>query len=123
MTTDFCARRGYHRSRVQTSTEVTYLGAVYGTMAALRRVLPRNEGRIIQVGSALAYRSISLQAAYCGAKHAIAFTDSLRTEFIHDGKNIHLKMVQLPGDEHASVHLVPFENAELSPARAADLPA
>uniref|UniRef100_Q026L9 Short-chain dehydrogenase/reductase SDR n=1 Tax=Solibacter usitatus (strain Ellin6076) TaxID=234267 RepID=Q026L9_SOLUE len=79
------------------ATEVTYLGAVYGTMAALRRMLPRNEGRIIQVGSALAYRSIPLQAAYCGAKHAIAgFTDSLRTELIHDGKNIHLTMVQLP---------------------------
>jgi len=59
--------------------------------------LPRNAGRIIQVGSALAYRSIPLQAAYCGAKHAIAgFTDSLRTELIHDRKNIHLTMVQLP---------------------------
>ncbi len=79
------------------ATEVTYLGAVYGTMAALRRMLPRNSGKIIQVGSALAYRSIPLQAAYCGAKHAIAgFTDSLRTELIHDRKNIHLTMVQLP---------------------------
>ena len=79
------------------STEVTYLGTVYGTMAALRRMIPRNSGRIIQVGSALAYRSIPLQAAYCGAKHAIAgFTDSLRSELIHDRKNIHLTMVQLP---------------------------
>lgn len=79
------------------ATEVTYLGTVYGTMAALRRMLTRNEGRIIQVGSALAYRSIPLQAAYCGAKHAIAgFTDSLRTELIHDRRNIHLTMVQLP---------------------------
>jgi len=79
------------------ATEVTYLGTVYGTMAALRRMLPRDEGRIIQVGSALAYRSIPLQAAYCGAKHAIAgFTDSLRTELLHDHKNIHLTMVQLP---------------------------
>ena len=79
------------------ATEVTYLGAVYGTMAALKRMLPRNAGRIIQVGSALAYRSIPLQAAYCGAKHAIAgFTDSLRSELIHDKKNIHLTMVQLP---------------------------
>ncbi|HVW11677.1 MAG TPA: SDR family oxidoreductase [Bryobacteraceae bacterium] len=79
------------------ATEVTYLGTVYGTMSALRRMLPRNAGRIIQVGSALAYRSIPLQAAYCGAKHAIAgFTDSLRTELIHDHKNIHLTMVQLP---------------------------
>ena len=79
------------------ATEVTYLGTVYGTMAALRRMMPRNAGRIIQVGSALAYRSIPLQAAYCGAKHAIAgFTDSLRSELIHDRKNIHLTMVQLP---------------------------
>ena len=66
-------------------------------MAALRRMLPRDSGAIIQVGSALAYRSIPLPAAYCGAKHAIAgFTDSLRTELIHDRKNIHLTMVQLP---------------------------
>ena len=72
-------------------------GTVYGTMAALRRMASRNTGGIIQVGSALAYRSIPLQSAYCGAKHAIAeFTDSLRTELIHDGKNIHLTMVQLP---------------------------
>jgi short-subunit dehydrogenase len=79
------------------ATEVTYLGTVYGTMSALRRMLPRDSGTIIQVGSALAYRSIPLQAAYCGAKHAIAgFTDSLRTELIHDRKNIHLTMVQLP---------------------------
>jgi short-subunit dehydrogenase len=79
------------------ATEVTYLGTVYGTMAALRRMLPRNAGSIIQIGSALAYRSIPLQAAYCGAKHAIAgFTDSLRSELIHDRRNIHLTMVQLP---------------------------
>src|SRR6201999_2554243 len=75
-------------------TEVTYLGTVYGTMAALRRMLPRDAGKIIQVGSALAYRSIPLQSAYCGAKHAIAgFTDSLRSELIHDRRNIHLTMV------------------------------
>jgi short-subunit dehydrogenase len=79
------------------ATEVTYLGTVYGTMAALRRMLTCDRGSIIQVGSALAYRSIPLQAAYCGAKHAIAgFTDSLRCELIHDKKNIHLTMVQLP---------------------------
>jgi NAD(P)-dependent dehydrogenase (short-subunit alcohol dehydrogenase family) len=66
-------------------TEVTYLGYVYGTLAALKRMLPRNRGVIIQVGSALAYRSIPLQSAYCAAKHAIAgFTESLRTELIHD---------------------------------------
>jgi NAD(P)-dependent dehydrogenase (short-subunit alcohol dehydrogenase family) len=78
-------------------TEVTYLGAVYGTMAALRRMQPRDHGTIVQVGSALAYRGIPLQAAYCGAKHAIqGFTESLRCELLHDGSHIHLTMVQLP---------------------------
>lgn len=78
-------------------TEVTYLGVVYGTMAALKRMLPRNRGSIVQVGSALAYRGIPLQSAYCGAKHAIqGFTESLRCELIHDGSDIELSMVQLP---------------------------
>lgn len=78
-------------------TEVTYLGTVYGTMAALRRMLPRDRGTIVQVGSALAYRSIPLQAAYCGAKHAIrGFTDSVRSELLHDRSHVHLTMVQLP---------------------------
>jgi short-subunit dehydrogenase len=78
-------------------TEVTYLGVVYGTLAALKRMLPRNRGTIVQVGSALAYRSIPLQSAYCAAKHAIAgFTDSLRCELIHDDSNVRLTMVQMP---------------------------
>lgn len=78
-------------------TEVTYLGVVHGTMAALRHMRPRNRGTIIQVGSALAYRGIPLQAAYCGAKHAIrGFTDSLRTELIHAGSAITLTIVELP---------------------------
>ncbi|MFZ3341950.1 MAG: SDR family oxidoreductase [Terriglobales bacterium] len=78
-------------------TEVTYLGVVYGTLFALKRMLPRNRGTIVQVGSALAYRSIPLQSAYCAAKHAIAgFTDSLRCELIHDRSKIHLTMVQMP---------------------------
>lgn len=78
-------------------TEVTYLGAVWGTMAALKCMLPRNQGCIVQVGSALAYRSIPLQSAYCGAKAAIrGFTDSLRTELLHRKSKIHLTMVQLP---------------------------
>ncbi|HSU96341.1 MAG TPA: SDR family oxidoreductase, partial [Gemmatimonadaceae bacterium] len=78
-------------------TEVTYLGFVYGTMAALKRMLPRNRGTIVQVGSALAYRSIPLQSAYCGAKHAIAgFTDSIRCELIHDHSRVHITMVQMP---------------------------
>jgi short-subunit dehydrogenase len=97
MTTVFAPVAETTPSEFKRATEVTYLGTVYGTMAALRRMLPRNAGKIIQVGSALAYRSIPLQAAYCGAKHAIAgFTDSVRTELIHDRKNIHLTMVQLP---------------------------
>jgi short-subunit dehydrogenase len=78
-------------------TEVTYLGTVYGTMAALGRMLPRDRGTIIQVGSALAYRSIPLQSAYCGAKHAIVgFTDSLRCELIHRNSQVQLTIVQLP---------------------------
>lgn len=78
-------------------TEVTYLGVVYGTMAAIRRMLPRDRGTIIQVGSALAYRSIPLQSAYCGAKHAIVgFTDSLRSELLHDESNVQLSVVLLP---------------------------
>lgn len=78
-------------------TEVTYLGVVYGTLAALRRMLPRDRGRIVQVGSALVYRSIPLQSAYCAAKHAIAgFTDSLRCELIHDKSNVGVTMVQMP---------------------------
>jgi NAD(P)-dependent dehydrogenase (short-subunit alcohol dehydrogenase family) len=78
-------------------TDVTYLGYVYGTLSALRRMLPRDRGMIVQVGSALAYRSIPLQSAYCGAKHAIkGFTDSLRSELIHDKSNVRITMVQLP---------------------------
>lgn len=77
-------------------TEVTYLGTVYGTMAALKRMLPRDQGSIVLVGSALAYRGIPLQAAYCASKHAIqGFADSLRTELLHDKSNVRLSMVQL----------------------------
>jgi short-subunit dehydrogenase len=82
---------------VRRVTEVTYLGVVHGTLAALRRMLPRDRGSIVQVGSALAYRGIPLQAAYCGAKHAIqGFTESLRCELIHDASSVHVTMVQLP---------------------------
>ncbi len=78
-------------------TEVTYLGYVHGTLAALKRMLPRNEGVILQVGSALAYRSVPLQAPYCGAKHAVlGFTESLRSELLHDGSAVRVKMAQLP---------------------------
>jgi NAD(P)-dependent dehydrogenase (short-subunit alcohol dehydrogenase family) len=78
-------------------TEVSYLGYVYGTMAALRRMRPRNRGAIVQVGSALAYRGIPLQSAYCGAKHAIqGFTESVRCELLHEGSRVHVTMVQMP---------------------------
>ncbi|MBJ6748965.1 SDR family oxidoreductase [Geomonas anaerohicana] len=78
-------------------TEVTYLGAVHGTMAALKRMLPRNRGKVIQVGSALSDRSIPLQSAYCGAKHGMrGFTDSIRCELIHEKSRVHITMVQLP---------------------------
>ena len=78
-------------------TEVTYLGYVYGTLSALKRMLPRDRGVIVQVGSALAYRGIPLQAAYCGAKHAIqGFCDSLRCELIHDDSNVKVTMLQMP---------------------------
>lgn len=78
-------------------TEVTYLGQVYGTMAALKRMQPRNKGKIILIGSALAYRGIPLQSAYCGAKHGIhGFFESLRAELIHDKSNVQLSMLQMP---------------------------
>lgn len=78
-------------------TAVTYLGVVYGTLAALKRMRPRNHGAIVQVGSALAYRGIPLQSAYCAAKHAVqGFCDSLRSELLHDNSRIRLTMVQLP---------------------------
>jgi short-subunit dehydrogenase len=78
-------------------TEVTYLGYVNGTLAALKRMLPRDRGTITQVGSALAYRGIPLQAAYCASKHAIqGFMDSLRSELIHDKSNVWVTMVQMP---------------------------
>ncbi len=79
-------------------TEVAYLGYVHGTLAALDRMLPRDRGVIVQVGSALAHRAIPLQATYCGAKHAIkGFTDALRCELLHDRSGVRVTMVQLPG--------------------------
>lgn len=78
-------------------TEVTYLGYVWGTLAALKRMRPRNRGTIVQVGSALAYRGIPLQSAYCASKFAIrGFCDSLRAELIHDQKDIHVCIVEMP---------------------------
>jgi NAD(P)-dependent dehydrogenase (short-subunit alcohol dehydrogenase family) len=95
------------------ATEVTYLGAVWGTLAALRHMRPRDAGTIVQVGSALAYRSIPLQAPYCGAKAALrGFTDSLRCELAHDGSRIHVTMVQL-----AAFNTPQFEWARTTLAR------
>jgi NAD(P)-dependent dehydrogenase (short-subunit alcohol dehydrogenase family) len=82
---------------VRRVTEVTYLGSVHGTLAALRRMRPRNNGVIVQVGSALAYRAIPLQAAYCAAKHALeGFTEALRCELLHERSGVRVAMVQLP---------------------------
>lgn len=81
----------------QRVTEVTYLGFVNGTRAALRRMIPRDHGTVVQVGSALGARSIPLQSAYCGAKHAVnGFTSSIRTELMHDKSNVHITVVQMP---------------------------
>jgi NAD(P)-dependent dehydrogenase (short-subunit alcohol dehydrogenase family) len=96
MATIFCDFLHISPDDFKRSTEVTYLGAVYGTLAALKRMHPRNHGTIVQVGSALAYRSIPLQSPYCGAKSALrGFTDSLRSELIHDRSHVHITMVHL----------------------------
>ncbi|HEY3665995.1 MAG TPA: SDR family oxidoreductase [Polyangiaceae bacterium] len=97
MTTVFAQVEQIEPAEFKRVTEVTYLGFVYGTMAALKRMRRRDRGVIVQVGSALAYRSIPLQSAYCGAKHAVhGFTDSLRCELIHQRSRIHVTMVQMP---------------------------
>jgi NAD(P)-dependent dehydrogenase (short-subunit alcohol dehydrogenase family) len=89
------------------STEVTYLGTVHGTMAALRRMRGRGAGTIVQVGSALAYRGIPLQGAYCGAKHAIrGFTDALRTELMHSESGVRVTTVHLPAVNSTQFGLV-----------------
>ncbi|MGZ5095013.1 MAG: SDR family oxidoreductase [Burkholderiales bacterium] len=96
MATIFCEFLQISPEDYKRSTEVTYLGAVWGTRAALRRMKPRDRGVIVQVGSALAYRSIPLQSPYCGAKSALrGFTDSLRCELLHDKSKVHLTMVHL----------------------------
>ncbi|WP_224984342.1 SDR family oxidoreductase [Geomonas agri] len=97
MTSVFSSFKDMTPEEFRRVTEVTYLGAVHGTMAALKRMLPRNRGMVIQVGSALSDRSIPLQSAYCGAKHGMrGFTDSIRCELIHEKSRVHITMVQLP---------------------------
>ena len=98
MTTVFAFFEDISPEEFRRATEVTYLGAVWGTQAALKRMLPRNRGTIVQVGSAMAYRGIPLQSPYCGAKHAMkGFQESLRCELRHKGSKVHATMVQLPG--------------------------
>ncbi|MFL5839797.1 MAG: SDR family oxidoreductase [Thermoleophilaceae bacterium] len=98
MTTVFAKFTDVDPAEYRRATEVTYLGTVWGTKAALARMQPRDRGVIVIVGSALAYRGIPLQAPYCGAKHATkGFFESVRTELRHDGSHVHLTMVQLPG--------------------------
>jgi short-subunit dehydrogenase len=98
MTTVFAFFEDIEPEEYERATQVTYLGTVWGTRAALRRMLPRDRGTIVQVGSALAYRGIPLQAPYCGAKHAVkGFTESVQTELRHKRSRVHLSMVQLPG--------------------------
>jgi NAD(P)-dependent dehydrogenase (short-subunit alcohol dehydrogenase family) len=98
MTTVFAEFMEIEPEEFQRATEVTYLGAVWGTRAALKRMLERDRGTIVQVGSAMAYRGIPLQAPYCGAKHAMkGFFESVRCELRHNGSNVHMTMVQLPG--------------------------
>src|SRR3954465_6191709 len=98
MTTVFAPFKEVEPDEFKRATEVTYLGTVWGTKAAFDRMLPRDRGSIVIVGSALAYRGIPLQAPYCGAKHGVkGFFESLRTELRHDKSNVQLSMVQLPG--------------------------
>ena len=97
MTTVFSRFADTTPEEFRRATEVTYLGFVHGTYAALRRMLPRDKGTIVQVGSALAYRGIPLQSAYCGAKHGLrGFTDSVRCDLLHHGAALDLAAVQLP---------------------------
>src|SRR4029453_779445 len=97
MTSVFSPIKKMTAADFQRVTDVTYLGYVYGTLAALKRMLPRDHGVIVQVGSALAYRGIPLQAAYCAAKHAVqGFCDSLWCELLHDNSNVKVTMVQMP---------------------------
>jgi NAD(P)-dependent dehydrogenase (short-subunit alcohol dehydrogenase family) len=98
MTTVFAEFLDVSPEEFARATEVTYLGLVWGTRAALARMVPRDRGAVVQVGSALAYRGIPLQAPYCGAKHAAkGFVESVRCELRHRGSRVRMTMVQLPG--------------------------
>ncbi len=98
MTTVFSPLHAMSAEEFKRVTEVTYLGNVNGTLAALKRMRPRDRGTIVQVGSALAYRPIPLQTAYCGAKHAIkGYTEGLRCELLNEGSRVHVTLVEMPG--------------------------
>jgi NAD(P)-dependent dehydrogenase (short-subunit alcohol dehydrogenase family) len=97
MATIFAPFQEIEPEEYRRSTEVTYLGAVWGTHVALARMRSRGRGVVVQVGSALAFRGIPLQAPYCGAKHAIkGFTESVRSELLHEGSNVRVRIVHLP---------------------------
>jgi len=97
MATAFAPVSALTADEFRRGTEVTYLGQVHGTMAALRRMRLRNRGTIVNIGSALSYRPVPLQSVYCAAKFAVrGFTDALRSEILHDGLDVHLTMVHLP---------------------------
>ena len=119
--------RRFSRSRRRNSqrgTEVTYLGQVHGTMAALARMRPRDRGTIVNVGSALAYRAIPLQSVYCGAKFAVrGFTDALRSELIHDEARSRLVDGASAGGQHAAIRLGAEQDRPAAAAGAADLSA
>ncbi len=105
-------------------TEVNYLGYVYATMVALKRMLPRDRGTIVQVGSALAYRGIPLQSAYCGSKHAVqGFHESLRCELLHNKSNVHVTMPRMPAMNTPPVRLGHQSATETGATGSSDLPA
>src|SRR5207248_1069940 len=115
MVTVFGAFRDLTMDEFRRVTEVTYLGYVHGTRAALSRMVPRDRGVVVQVGSALAYRGIPLQSAYCGAKHALqGFPESLRSGLMHEGSNARLTMVPPPA---LNAPQFPWSQATLRPDR------
>ena len=110
--------RRHHPAEYRRATEVSYLGFVYATMAALRHMRPRDRGTIVQVGSALAYRGIPLQTAYCGAKHAVqGFHESLRCELLHEHSGVKVTMVQTARGQHPAVLLGAVQVAAGRPSR------
>ena len=128
MTSVFAPVMSLSAAEIKRVTEVTYLGVVHGTLAALRRMVPRDRGAIVQVGSTLAYRAIPIQSAYCAAKHAVrGFTDALRSELLHDGSRVHVTMVHLPALDTPGIDRVlsrlPGRPQPLSPISAPELAA